>query len=172
MQQSEPTDPIGAPRKVPTAKDFPKSGPFSLAAPGPRFGARALDLALVALPVLIVIAVTARSIDGQLQLDVPIWLIPATLAFGVFYEFLFLVIAQRTVGKMLLGLKVVRYVDGTRPSVVQCGLRALVPWSVLALPLGPFAFGAVLMVFGTGIGGDLHRGWPDRAGGTLVISTR
>ena len=62
MQPSEPTGQVEAPRRVPTAKDFPKTGPFSLAAPGPRFGARALDLALVALPVLVVVAITARSI--------------------------------------------------------------------------------------------------------------
>lgn len=172
MPQSEPTEPVDAPRRVPTAKDFPASGPFSLAAPGPRFGARALDLALVSLPVLIVIAVTAKTIDGQLQLDVPEWLLPATLAVGVLYEFFFVLLAQRTLGKMILGLKVVRYVDGGRPTAGQCGLRALVPWSLLALPLGPFSVGAVLMVYGTGIGGDLHRGWPDRAAGTLVISTR
>ena len=68
MQPSEQTGPMGAPRRVPTAKDFPKTGPFSLAAPGPRFGARALDLSVVALPVLIVIAITAKSINGQLEL--------------------------------------------------------------------------------------------------------
>ena len=87
MQQSEQTDPIGTPRKVPTAKDFPASGPFSLAAPGPRFGARALDLAVIALPVLMVVALTAKTIDGQLQFDVPSWLVPAALAFGVAYDF-------------------------------------------------------------------------------------
>lgn len=172
MQQSEKTNPIGAPRKVPTAKDFPASGPYSLAAPGPRFGARALDLAVIALPVLIVIAVTAKTIDGQLQFDVPGWLLPAALALGVVYDFIFTSLAQRTLGKMLLGLRVVRYVDGGRPTATQCGLRALLPWSPLALPLGPFGFAAVLMIFGTGIGGELHRGWPDVVGGTLVISTR
>ncbi len=172
MQQSEKTNPIGAPRKVPTAKDFPASGPYSLAAPGPRFGARALDLAVIALPVLIVIAVTAKTIDGQLQFDVPGWLLPAALALGVVYDFVFTSLAQRTLGKMLLGLRVVRYVDGGRPTATQCGLRALLPWSPLALPLGPFGCAAVLMIFGTGIGGELHRGWPDVVGGTLVISTR
>jgi uncharacterized RDD family membrane protein YckC len=172
MQPSEQTDPIGAPRKVPTAKDFPASGPFSLAAPGPRFGARALDLAIVALPVLIVVAVTAKTIDGQLQLKVPAWLLPAALAFGVLYDVVFTSIAQRTLGKMMFGLRVVRYVDGGRPTATQCGLRALLPWSPLALPLGPFGFAAVLMIYGTGIGGELHRGWPDVVGGTLVISTR
>ena len=172
MQPSEQTDPMGVPRRVPTAKDFPKTGPFSLAAPGPRFGARALDLSVVALPVLVVVAITARSINGQLEFDVPNWLLPSALAFAVTYEFLFVLLIQRTPGKLIFGLRVVRYVDGGGPTATQCGLRALLPWSVLALPLGPFAVGAVVLVYGTGIGGELHRGWPDRAGGTLVISTR
>jgi len=172
MQQSEQTDPIGSPRKSPTAKDFPASGPFSLAAPGPRFGARALDLAVIALPVLIVIALTAKTIDGQLQFASPGWLIPAALAFGVAYDFIFTFFAQRTLGKMVFGLRVVRYVDGGQPSASQSGLRALLPWTPLALPLGPFGFAVVLMVYGTGIGGELNRGWPDTVGGTLVISTR
>ena len=172
MQQSDQPEPLRAQRKVPTAKDFPKSGPFSLAAPGLRFGARALDLSVVALPVLIVIAVTARAIDGQVQLQIPEWLVPATIAYAVVYEVLFSFIAQRSPGKMVFGLKVVRYVDGGRPTPTQNVLRAILPWSVLALPFGPFAFGAVLIVYGTGIGGELHRGWPDKAAGTLVISTR
>jgi len=172
MQQSEQTDPISSPRKSPTAKDFPASGPFSLAAPGPRFGARAVDLAVIALPVLIVIALTAKTIDGQLQFASPGWLLPAALAFGVAYDFIFTFFAQRTLGKMVFGLRVVRYVDGGRPTASQSGLRALLPWTPLALPLGPFGFAVVLMVYGTGIGGELHRGWPDAVGGTLVISTR
>ncbi len=172
MQPSEQTDPMGVPRRVPTAKDFPKTGPFSLAAPGPRFGARALDLSVVALPVLVVVAITAKSSNGQLEFDVPSWLLPAALAFAIVYEFLFVLAVQRTPGKLLFGLRVVRYVDGSRPTATQCGLRALLPWSVLARPLGPFAVGAVVLVYGTGIGGELHRGWPDRVGGTLVISTR
>ncbi len=172
MQPSDRSDPVGTPRRVPTAKDFPARGPFSLAAPGPRFGARAFDLGIVVLPALLTIALMARTIDGQLQLDVPWWLLPVTLGVGVLYEFLFVSIAQRTPGKMLFGLKVVRYVDGGRPRAMQSGLRALLPWSILALPIGPFAFAGVLVVYGTGIGGELHRGWPDQAGGTLIISTR
>lgn len=172
MQQSDHSDPVGAPRKFPTARDFPKSGPFSLAAPGPRFGARALDLSLIALPVLVVIAVTTKTIDGQLQFEIPPWLLPAALVVGATYEFLVVAVMRRSLGKMLFGLKVVRYSDGQRPRVSQSALRALLPWSVLALPLGPFAVGALLLIYGTGVGGELHRGWPDMAAGTLVISTR
>lgn len=172
MLQSDQPKPVPTQGKVPTAKDFPKNGPFSLAAPGPRFGARALDLSVIALPVLIVIVMTAKAVDGQLQLEIPKWLVPATIAYAVAYELLFSFSSQRTPGKMVFGLKVVRYVDGGRPTPTQNVLRAVLPWSVLALPFGPFAFGAVLLVYGTGIGGELHRGWPDKAAGTLVISTR
>jgi len=78
----------------------------------------------------------------------------------------------RTIGKAMLGLKAVRYTDGLRPNIAQSALRAIVPWSALALPLGPFALGAFLVVYGTSLGGDLHRGIPDQAAGTIIISTR
>jgi uncharacterized RDD family membrane protein YckC len=172
MPPSEPSDSVSGPRRLPTIDDFPRTGPFSLAAPAPRFGARALDLALVATPALVVLAVTARTINGQLQLEVPFWLGPAVIALGVLYELIAVARWGRTLGKVLLGLRVVRYTDGARPTPVQALLRALVPWSMLALPIGPFAVGLFLVVYGSGVVGALHRGVPDQAGGTLVISTR
>jgi hypothetical protein len=42
----------------------------------------------------------------------------------------------------------------------------------LALPLGPFSFSAFVVVYGTSLAGDLHRGIPDQAAGTIIISTR
>lgn len=171
MPPTETGEPVDR-RRPPSAEDFPASGPFSLAAPGPRFGARAVDLAVVALPALIVLAVSFRSVAGQWRFDPPVWLLGAAIAFGVLYEVLSVAVWSRTPGKALMGLKVVRFIDGQRPSPVQALLRALVPWSVLALPLGPFAFGGFLLVYGSGVSGALHRGIPDQAGGTLVISTR
>lgn len=170
MPPNESTGTAG--RRPPTAEDFPRSGPFSLAAPGPRFGARAVDLALVVAPAAIVVAFTARTVGGQVRLDIPGWLGPALIALGVAYEWLSVTVAQRTIGKALFGLRLVRYADGGRPTTAQALLRALVPWSVLALPLGPFVVAAFLGIYGTGIGGPMHRGWPDIAGGTLVLSTR
>ena len=171
MPPSDP-GPVSGPRRLPEPEDFPASGPYSLAAPGPRFGARAIDLSVIALPVLIVLAVTAETIEGQLHIDVPLWLIPAAITVGVLYEFVGVVWRAKAPGKWLLGLRVVRYTDGKAPMPAQALLRALVPWSVLALPLGPFAVAAFLLVYGTGVGGELHRGVPDQAAGTLVISTR
>ncbi len=159
-------------RRLPKAEDFPASGPYSLAAPGPRFGARALDLFVVAVPALIVLALSFETVADQTRLDVPEWLLPATAAVGALYEFVSVAWRSRTPGKWLLGLRVVRYTDGQKPTPAQALLRGLLPWSVLALPLGPFSIAAFLGVYGTGIGGELHRGLPDQAGGTLVISTR
>lgn len=170
MPPSESSGTTG--RRPLTAEDFPRRGPFSLAAPGPRFGARAVDLALVMSPAAVVVAVTARTVGGQVRLDIPVWLGPALIALGVAYEWLSVVVAQRTIGKALFGLRLVRYVDGGRPDAARALLRALLPWSVLALPLGPFAVAAFLGIYGTGVGGSLHRGWPDAAAGTLVLSTR
>lgn len=167
-----PSEGPTSPRRLPTAEDFPRTGPYSLAAPIPRFGARALDLTVVLAPALVVLALTTTTVEGQLHLDVPKWLGPAVFAIGVLYESISIALFRRTAGKALFGLRVVRYTDGGRPTTAQAVLRALVPWSVLALPLGPFAVGAFLCIYGTGIGGSLHRGWPDRAGGTLVLSTR
>ena len=172
MPPSETSEPVGEQRRLPTAKDFPASGPYSLAAPGPRFGARALDLAAIAVPAAIVVAITSTQVGGQFHIDVPLWLIPAAIALGVVYEALSVAWRGRTPGKWLLGLRVVRYTDGKAPTANQALLRALVPWVALALPIGPFAVAALLVVYGTGIGGELHRGLPDQAGGTLVISTR
>jgi uncharacterized RDD family membrane protein YckC len=163
---------VSGERRLPTAKDFPRTGPYSLGAPGPRFGARAIDLFVIAVPALIVVAVTTKTVEEQVQLDVPTWLLPATALLGFLYEFVSVLWGARTPGKWLLGLRIARYTDGQKPTAAQAALRAAVPWSVLALPLGPFSIAAFLGVYGTGIGGELHRGLPDQAGGTLVISTR
>jgi uncharacterized RDD family membrane protein YckC len=172
MQPSDP-GPVSGERPLPKAEDFPRTGPFSLAAPGPRFGARAIDLAVIALPALVVVGVTSKTVAGQFQLDVPSWLLPALALLGCLYEFASVAWLARTPGKWMLGLRIARYTDGKKPTAAQALLRALLPWSVLALPLGPFAVAAFLGVYGSGIGGgDLHRGLPDQAGGTLVISTR
>jgi uncharacterized RDD family membrane protein YckC len=172
MPQNDMTGSVQDPPRLPQAKDFPATGPFSLAAPGPRFGARAIDLSLVLAPALLVILLSNRDVAELMQLDTPDWLLLAIVALGMSYEFVCVALFGRTAGKALLGLKTVRYTDGFRPNIAQSALRAIVPWSVLALPLGPFAFSAFVVVYGTSLAGDLHRGIPDQAAGTIIISTR
>ncbi|MCU0309409.1 MAG: RDD family protein [Acidimicrobiales bacterium] len=172
--QDRPPEPAAStqrPRKLPEAKDFPKTGPNSLAAPGPRFGARGVDLAIVVTPALIVAALSVTARGDQVEIDAPTWLPWLVLGVAVAYEFALLAIWGRTVGKWVFGLRVARYTDGRRPQPSQAILRALVPWAPLALPL-PFASAFVLGLYATGAGGSLHRGVPDQAAGTVVIATR
>ena len=145
MPPSDP-EPVSGQRPLPTAKDFPRTGPYSLAAPGPRFGARAVDLTVVAIPALVVLALSVETIDGRLQLDVPGWVLPAAAGLGLLYELVAVAWRGRTPGKWLLGLRIVRYTDGQAPTPEQSLLRAMLPWAVLALPLGPFSIGAFLAI--------------------------
>lgn len=166
-------DPVSeGPPRLPTADDFPATGPFSLAAPGPRFGGRAIDVLIVVLPALGVLIATATVVDRVVSFDPPVWLLPAMALWAITYEVTCIALFGRTIGKWIVGVRIVRYSDGRRPGVGQSFLRGAVPWAPLALPLGPFSLGLALALFGTGVGGSLHRGIPDAAGGTLVISTR
>ncbi len=187
MRPSEVTDPVPAegeeprrpattasaepPPKLPEAKDFPATGANSLAAPGPRFGARGVDLAIVVTPALVVVALSVTASAERVEIDTPTWLPWLVLGVGVVYEFVMLALWGRTLGKWMFGLRVARYTDGKKPDPSQALLRALVPWTPMALPL-PFGLAIVLGLWASGIQGSLHRGIPDRAGGTVVIATR
>lgn len=168
---SPPVTAHDAPRKLPEAEDFPATGPNSLAAPGPRFGARGVDLALVATPAAVIAAFSVTEHSGRLQIDPPSWLAWLVLGIGLVYETVTVATWGRTFGKWLFGLRVARYTDGKRPRPDQALLRALVPWTAFSIPV-PFGPAAMLAVWSTGAGGSLHRGVPDQAGGTIVVATR
>ncbi len=171
MQPNDRVTSLNSQRQPPTAKDFPASGPYSLAAAGARFAARAVDLSLIGLPVLTYLAYITTVMDGAVHCDVPVWLGPATFALGALYETLFVAAVGRTPGKWLFGLRVVRLIDGNRPNPERSLLRGMIPWSFVALPLGAFAVPATVATYGW-VSGELHLSIADRAAGTVVISTR
>ena len=171
MPPNDGVTPADGPRRPTSAADFPSTGPFSLAAPGPRFAARAIDLLAVSFPALVYLAFVTTYTDGKFEFGPLVWLGAALFVLGSLYEFIGVVIWGRTLGKWVFGLKVVRLVDGQRPNGKQALLRGLVPWSALALPIGALAVPGLVLIYGS-VPGDLHRGIPDHAGGTLVISTR
>ena len=79
------------------------------------------------------------------------------------------VLVGQTLGKMLLGVRVARLVNGTGPDVSQVTLRALLPASVLALPVISIAYPFVYLTAGFS---PMRRGVHDHAGGTVVVRTR
>ena len=171
-----PTDgvtPAEGPRRPSTAADFPRTGPFSLAAPGPRFAARAIDLLIVSSPALCYLAFATRyTASGTFEFGPLVWIGPALFLLGSLYELIWVATSGRTPGKLLVGLRVVRLVDGRRPSWSQALLRGMAPWIFMALPLGMFCVPGVVIAYGSATAGELHRGLPDHAAGTVVISTR
>lgn len=81
------------------------------------------------------------------------------------YEVVLVAVWGRTLGKQLMGLVIVRAVDGGRPGLVRALLRNLLPTVLLIgfFPLYPLPY-LVAAVFGD------HR-WPhDRLAGTRVVA--
>ncbi|GLW71380.1 RDD family protein [Kitasatospora phosalacinea] len=88
------------------------------------------------------------------------------IAFSLLYEWLLISLAGATVGKMALGLRVVRENNGQHPGLGAGFVRFLIPWvGYLACGLG------MLLVWVSPFfdnSGKLQ-GWHDRAAGTLVV---
>lgn len=118
----------------------------ALASPGRRFVATAIDVLVCALPVSMVMDVSvSRIVTGAVLLGPgPEWMaIPAVFAVGVVYGTLFESLFAGTVGKLLLGCRVVR---GTGPvgSSVRLGLGACFVRNLIKWVLPPVASLAML----------------------------
>jgi uncharacterized RDD family membrane protein YckC len=158
----DPKDPAG----------YPETGPGSLASIGQRAIARIIDTALVAVPLSVISIVwfTDRS-DGELSIDAPIWLIAIFFVVDLTYEVTMVRVFGRTLGKMVLGIRIVRIPDGSHPDWGQSGVRYLVPGVADAIPVwfsGLFAIGIYL----TAMFDPAYRGVHDKAAGTLVLRSR
>jgi uncharacterized RDD family membrane protein YckC len=73
----------------------------------------------------------------------------------------------RTVGKLALGTRVVRLVDGGRPGWPEAVMRALVPLSLGAIPRVGVYLG--VLVYSIALWNPLRQGLHDKAAGTLVV---
>ena len=153
-------------------EDFPRSGPYALGTIWQRALARTFDVLLVALPLAVALLATAEVRDGQLVVDeVPGWVLPAQVGIQVVYETIAVALWGRTLGKLLLGLRVTRFSDGKRPGWGQSAQRIVLPSVAWAIPIdgsGVLAAGVYL----TSVFEPLRRGWHDRYAGTIVLRTR
>jgi uncharacterized RDD family membrane protein YckC len=129
--------------------------PPELAGVWRRIGARLLDAVLVGLAVGVV--------GGLLGLPDAAGLLLTVVAM-IGYETLMLANGGQTLGKLLLGLRVVR-ADLAPPTVQDALVRSLVIDLIGVVPVGWLIVALVL---------ERHRhrqGWHDRAAGTLVVRT-
>jgi uncharacterized RDD family membrane protein YckC len=152
------------------ATDFPATGVNSLASFGQRGTARCIDAMIPLVPALAILMVLAlRDQPGSGSL--PTWPVFVGIAIAVVYETTFVAWRGQTLGKMLLGVRVARLLDGTKPDRSQSALRALVPASALSLP-GVLGIGLYLFVLLMAVPSELRRGIHDHAGGTVVVRSR
>ena len=109
------------------------------------------------------------TVEDNKVTSIPGWAILPFVVMMVIYEVALETWLGQTLGKMLLGVRVARLVNGTGPDVSQVTLRALLPASVLALPVISIAYPFVYLTAGFS---PMRRGVHDHAGGTVVVRTR
>ena len=132
-----------------------------------RIGGLILDQLIVACPAVIVIVILGFTpSDSVTSRSVLIFNISLTsLAFV--YQTIMVAMLGRTVGKIAVGTRVVRLVDGGRPDWSEAAMRALVPLAFGAIPKVGVFLGA--MVYSLALWTPLRQGLHDKAAGTLVV---
>lgn len=108
----------------------------------------------------------AGAIGGGLGLIAGLFLM-SVIAY--FYELVMVTLWGRTVGKMLVGTRIIRASDGMKPNIGNAFLRWLAPGLGGLIPfLGPLGE-ALVLLSPTFDSSGRRQGWHDKMGGTLVI---
>lgn len=158
---------------------FPARGVNSLASFGQRTLARVIDLVVIGIPVTIgytIAAVIASggSPDPEATLASPqasAWTWGAAIALAMVYETVCVTLWGQTLGKLVVGLRVVRLVNGRCPLWWEAALRIALPGAVAVIP-NPLARAAALTLYVVAVADPLRRNIPDRAAGTVVVRAR
>lgn len=158
----------------PTTPDsFPASGVNSLAPIWVRGAARVLDGVLLAVPILIVTAISlaASGTEPGDDISLPIGVVAGSFALSFVYETLGVTLWGQTLGKLVCGVRVARQDNGRCPVWWQAGIRVALPGVVGAI-VHPLASLVTVGLFAAAIFDPLRRTVPDRAAGTVVVRAR
>lgn len=132
-----------------------------------RIGGLILDQIIVALPVVIVIVALGFTPSDTVTSRALLMFNIALTSAAFVYQTLMVAFLGRTVGKMALGTRVVRLIDGGRPGWSQAAMRALVPLAFASIPkIGVFLG---VMVYSIALWNPLRQGLHDKAAGTVVV---
>ena len=158
---------------------FPRRGVNSLASLEGRAVARLLDALLLGIPYFVVAAVVAAVLAGSEPATEPVemtgrlWLAVFGPLVGLFvvYETVCVWLWGQTVGKLALGVRVARQVNGRCPLWWEAFLRVGIVGLVLLIPFMPVVFVASGLYMVAGFD-EMRRNVPDRAAGTVVVRAR
>ena len=157
--------------------DLPPVGPGSVPGMGWRMAARLIDVLLaIGLPALVLLAPYSKGVGVTQRVEPPRWAVAIMVLVPLIYELAMLTWKQATVGKLIMRVRVVRYVDGCKAEPHQYGLRVVLPAIGSLLALGQVQAWAVnllvvwqIAVYLSSMLDPLFRGLHDRAAGTIVI---
>ena len=135
-----------------------------LATPGARLVARIVDGILIGVAGAIVLAAASVDLTAAFALAV------ITLFIGLFYEVSLIAVRGQTLGKQILGIKVVTVDDGSLPGWGKSVGRWIIP---SVLPIFPGIGSIAALVGYLALLWNVNRQtWYDRAAGTVVIRLR
>ena len=161
-------------------QSFPRTGVNSLASLGARGVARTLDALVVAVPYSIVASIVLLIVNGTdsgtTETMEPtarsyVVLVVPLLVLAVLYETVAVTLWGQTLGKLALGVRVARQVNGRCPLWWESALRIGLPAVVAAVPL-PLALAVAIGLFTTAGFDPMRRNITDRAAGTVVVRAR
>jgi uncharacterized RDD family membrane protein YckC len=132
-----------------------------------RVAGLVIDELVVLIPILGVAVALGFSPGRTVTSTNFLYLNIAATSVAFCYETLMIVLLGRTLGKLALGTRVVRSMDGARPGWSEAVMRSLVPLALGAIPQVGIFLGA--LVYSMAFWNPLRQGLHDRAAGTLVV---
>ncbi|HEX8580716.1 MAG TPA: RDD family protein [Acidimicrobiales bacterium] len=155
-------------RPIPTYEMAP-TGPGAPAAIAQRAAARLFDVFLVVfLPGSALVGLFGERSGDDLRF--PLWVLALSILLAAAYEIVLTATRGATLGKQLMGIRVVRHLDGGRPTWGMSAIRFLVP--SVQYTTAPFFQLIALAIYLSAVLHPERRGLHDRASGTVVVRAR
>jgi uncharacterized RDD family membrane protein YckC len=132
-----------------------------------RVGGLLIDQVIVAMPVVLVVVALGFKPNDTVTSKALVTFNIAVTSVAFVYETMMIAMLGRTVGKLALGTKVVRLIDGGRPGWSEAVMRALVPLALSSIPRVGVFLG--VLVYSLALWSPLRQGLHDKAAGTLVV---
>lgn len=170
-----------APGTIQAANNFiqiPGYGTIELATMGARLGARILDaLLFLVVYVILLFAGLSSLLIGKNDDGTPsaagfgafLMIILAYAGFVLLYEWICVGIWGATLGKKVLGLRVVRQNTGQAPGLGASFMRSLTYWLGYMIPILNFVWSWLVCLSPLFDGSGKRQGWHDKMANTLVV---
>ena len=142
----------------------------ALASVGQRALAQALDGLVLLLPAFLVVYLTTGEILASVNDDSKgsqLWATFILVILQITYNTVCVAVWGATLGKRIVGLRVVNQTDGGPVSFNYAAVRALIPSAAGLIPV--IGMAAPIVIYMRAFFHPLRKGWHDQAAGTIVV---